>query len=89
MFAVFLTVAAILLLHFEQREAVRIGLVGVFTLLVASVMALCGAKKAEVMMGTIGWVLEFFNPASDILADLDHRYAAVLVVFISGQGVRV
>ena len=51
---VILTVSAIMALHFEHRDAVRLGLVGVFTLLLAGIMALCGARKAEIMMGTVG-----------------------------------
>jgi threonine/homoserine efflux transporter RhtA len=52
--AVALTVVAIVLLWKVQQQAARLGLVGVFTLLGAGVLALSGARKAEVMMGTVG-----------------------------------
>jgi hypothetical protein len=56
MLAVALTVVAIvaLLKIPQQHQAGRVGLVGVFTLLVAGVLAVSGARKAEVMMGTVG-----------------------------------
>lgn len=53
-FAVLLSVAGIIGLHFEKREEVRLGLIVLFALLVAGVLALLGAKKSEVMIGTIG-----------------------------------
>jgi hypothetical protein len=54
---VILTVSAIMAPHFENRDAVRLGLVGVFTLLLADIMALCCARKAEIKMGTVGEVI--------------------------------
>lgn len=56
--AVGLTVAAVVSLGKipQKQQAGRLGLVGVFTLLVAGVLAVSGARKAEVMMGTIGYV---------------------------------
>jgi hypothetical protein len=58
--AVVLTVIAIVALWKipPQEQAGRLGLVGVFTLLVAGVLALSGARKAEVMMGTVGYVAQ-------------------------------
>jgi hypothetical protein len=47
-------VAAVVFLHFEGNEAARLGLIGIFALLVAGVLAVCGARKSEVVMGTIG-----------------------------------
>jgi hypothetical protein len=57
--AVGLTVVAIIALWKgpQQRQAARLGLVGVFTLLVAGVLSISGARKAEVMMGTVGYVV--------------------------------
>lgn len=54
--AVALTMVAIVALWKipQQLQAVRLGIVGMFTLLVAGVLAISGARKAEVMMGTIG-----------------------------------
>lgn len=56
--AVALTVVAVVALGIipQQKQARRLGLVGGFTLLVAGVLALSGARKAEVLMGTIGYV---------------------------------
>jgi flagellar biosynthesis protein FliR len=55
--AVALTVVAIVALWKvpQQQQAERLGLVGVFTLLVAGVLSISGARKAEVMMGTVGY----------------------------------
>lgn len=57
--AVALTVVAVVALGKipQQKQAGRLGLVGVFTLLVAGVLAVSGARKAEVLMGTIGYVM--------------------------------
>jgi hypothetical protein len=54
--AVALTMVAIVALWKipQPLQAVRLGIVGMFTLLVAGVLAISGARKAEVMMGTIG-----------------------------------
>ena len=38
----------------QQQQAGRLGLVGMFTLLVAGALAVSGAREAEVMMGTVG-----------------------------------
>jgi hypothetical protein len=58
-FAVALTVIAVVALGMmpQQQQAARLGLVGLFTLLVAGVLAVSGARKAEVLMGTIGYVM--------------------------------
>jgi hypothetical protein len=55
-FSVIITIAAVITLHAEQSETVRLGLVGVFALLLAGVMVVCGAKRAEVIVGTVGYV---------------------------------
>lgn len=49
-----LTVAAVVALNFQINRSVRLALIGVFTFLVAGVLSLCGARKAEVFMGTVG-----------------------------------
>jgi heme A synthase len=41
----------------QPQQAARLGLVGVFTLLVAGVLSISGARKAEVLMGTVGYVI--------------------------------
>ena len=52
--AALLAVAGLVTLHFETREGPRLGLIVLYTVLVASVIALAGGKKSEVFMGTIG-----------------------------------
>jgi lipopolysaccharide export LptBFGC system permease protein LptF len=57
--AVALTVLAIAALWRipQQDQAARLGLVGVFTLLVAGVLSMSGARQVEVMTGTVGYVM--------------------------------
>jgi len=52
--AVMLTVVATIALHYEKSTALRFGFVGLFTVLVSFVLAICGAKKSELIIGTIG-----------------------------------
>jgi hypothetical protein len=52
--AVLITVIAIALLQHQTRDVIRITLIGVFAILIAMVIALSGAKKAEVLIGTVG-----------------------------------
>lgn len=52
LFFVILTVLAIATLNYEKRDGARLGVVGLYTLLVA---ALSGATKSEVTMGTVGY----------------------------------
>jgi hypothetical protein len=56
--AVILTVCAITALSYTSDKVVslRMGLIGLFTLMTAAILALAGAKKAEVFIGTIGYV---------------------------------
>jgi len=53
--SVILTVLAIATLNYEKRDGARLGLVGLYTLLVAGLLTLSGASKSEVTMGTVGY----------------------------------
>jgi hypothetical protein len=55
-FSVILTIVAIVVLQYTtaRAESLRLGLMGLFTALIAVVLALAGAKKSEVFIGTIG-----------------------------------
>ena len=55
LFSVILTVLAIATLNYEKRDGARLGLVGLYTLLAAWLLALSGATKSEVTMGTVGY----------------------------------
>lgn len=52
--AALLAIAGMVTLHFETREGHRSGFIVLYTVLVATVIALAGGKKSEVFMGTIG-----------------------------------
>ena len=52
--AAMLAIAGMITLHFETREGHRLGLIVLYTVLVATLIALAGGKKSEVFMGTIG-----------------------------------
>ncbi|KAL3471206.1 hypothetical protein BJX99DRAFT_263485 [Aspergillus californicus] len=53
--SVALTVSAIAVLNLVKTDAAKVSLVAVFSLLVACSLAITGAKKGEVMIGTIGY----------------------------------
>lgn len=56
--AAILTVCAIMALSLTSGKgtALRMSLIGVFTSITACILALAGAKKSEVFIGTIGYV---------------------------------
>lgn len=85
--SLFLTVSLAILslvtLHFVSRKTTRLGLIGLFTVLVASFLAFCGSRKTDVIIGTAGYVF----PQLHLLHMLMNRsFTAVLVVFMSGDG---
>lgn len=77
-----LLVGSIVVLYFEQTPGIRLGLLGVFTLVfAASVGLLTNARRTELFATTAACVS---NLQLSLSADLN-RYAAVLVVFVSGN----
>jgi len=56
--AILLTIVGIVTLGAETNEskAFRLGFIGLFTSTIAAVLALAGAKKSEILIGTIGYV---------------------------------
>ncbi|KAG7291045.1 hypothetical protein NEMBOFW57_001055 [Staphylotrichum longicolle] len=49
-----LTVISMMALYLETRDPVRIGLAALFSFVAAMFLAICGAKKSEIIIGTIG-----------------------------------
>jgi len=58
MTATILTVCAITTLNLTsgRGSGLRMGLIGLFTVMTAAILALAGARKSEVFIGTIGYV---------------------------------
>ncbi|KAF2193565.1 hypothetical protein K469DRAFT_712343, partial [Zopfia rhizophila CBS 207.26] len=54
--SIIITVLAVITLHLQKRDTVRLSMIGMFTLFLATVMAVCGAKRAEVIVGTVGFM---------------------------------
>jgi hypothetical protein len=81
--AIILTIVGIVTLGVTSREtkALRLGLIALFTSVIAAVLALAGAKKSEILIGTIGYVFH----ARYMLELTRARYVAVMVVFVSGD----
>ncbi|KAF2174453.1 hypothetical protein K469DRAFT_756731, partial [Zopfia rhizophila CBS 207.26] len=51
--SIIITVLAVITLHLQKRDTVRLSMIGMFALFLATVMAVCGAKRAEVIVGTV------------------------------------
>lgn len=81
--AVILIVSTVAFLTLVKTNAARLGLVGVFTILIASLLASSRARKTEVTIGTIGYSDSNIEVRNKKL--IPNRYAAVLVVFVSNQ----
>jgi hypothetical protein len=56
LFVVLIVVVSIIALHFVHRQISRLGMIAAFTFIVGVILALCGAKKSEIIMGTFGYV---------------------------------
>ena len=49
-----LTILSMVILHVTTQPGLRLGLIGIFTVLVASLLTFCGGKKTDVIIGTVG-----------------------------------
>ena len=86
--AAFLLIGAVVALYFIRSQPARLGTLGGFTLMFAGAVGLLtNSQRSEVFGATAAYVgfpdlISNTNPSTDLI---DGRYAAVLVVFVSGN----